>query len=446
MHEVLGPGLGVSDLVRLPGGASRETWGFTVSGARATPRRLVLRRDPPGAPVTGVAREAPLLEVASRAGVPVPRVLAASADPQLVGSAFVLMDHVEGETIPRRILRDDELAPARPALATQCGRILATIHSIDREQVEGLEEVDPLEQSRQILDLLGQARPVFELGLRWLAARRPPLERATLVHGDFRNGNLIVGPEGVRAVLDWELAHFGDPLEDLGWLCTRAWRFGADLPVGGFGSYEQLIRAYEAAGGRPVDPGALAWWQAVGTLRWGVLCIVQAQSHLSGVVRSVELAAVGRRVPEQEWDLLDSIEEAEGPGAVAESRPWTPEHGGRSGWVPNSSPTSVELLEAVQEYLEGEVAGASSGRDRFHARVAANVLATVSREISLGDQVERLHSAAMESLGVSDEAELSDAIRRGALDGRLLEVAGVLRVVVGAKLAVDHPGYARPAR
>jgi aminoglycoside phosphotransferase (APT) family kinase protein len=129
-----------------------------------------------------------------------------------------------------------------------------------------------------------------------------------VVHGDFRNGNLIVGPEGLRAVLDWELVHAGDPMEDLGWLCTKAWRFGnVDLPVGGFGTYDQLVGAYEKESGRVIDRDALRWWEVLGTLKWGVMCIMQATAHTSGAVRSVELAAIGRRVCENEWDLLELI-------------------------------------------------------------------------------------------------------------------------------------------
>jgi aminoglycoside phosphotransferase (APT) family kinase protein len=129
-----------------------------------------------------------------------------------------------------------------------------------------------------------------------------------VVHGDFRNGNLMVGPDGIRAVLDWELVHAGDAMEDLGWLCVKAWRFGnVDLPVGGFGRYEQLIDAYEDEAGRPLDRQALRWWEVLGTVKWGVMCIMQATAHTSGAVRSVELAAIGRRVCENEWDLLGLI-------------------------------------------------------------------------------------------------------------------------------------------
>jgi len=297
----------VGDLTRLPGGASRETWSFSVRGPDGTTRRLVLRRDPPGAPVSGLGLEAGLLQAAARAGVPVPRVIVAGDRSDGLGAAFMVMEFVEGETIPRRILRDAALAEVRPRLAGQCGQVLATLHRIPPAEVPGLAGGDALEQLRGLLDRLGQPHPAFELGMRWLAETRPARSGQSVVHGDFRNGNLIVGVEGIRAVLDWELAHLGDPLEDLGWLCVKAWRFGSALPVGGFGTVEQLVTAYEGAGGGPVDAASLHWWQVLGTLRWGIICIVQALTHTTGALRSVELAAIGRRVCEVEWDLLELL-------------------------------------------------------------------------------------------------------------------------------------------
>ena len=174
----------------------------------------------------------------------------------------------------------------------------------------GLERPDPLPTWRAMLDGLGQPHPAFELAAA-VATRPPAAERGArrIVHGDFRNGNLIVGPEGVRAVLDWELAHVGDPMEDLGWLCVKAWRFGVDdSRVGGFGDEADLFAAYESAGGGPVDPAVVRWWEVLGTLKWGIMCIVQAMTHLSGATRSVELAAIGRRVCENEWDLLELVD------------------------------------------------------------------------------------------------------------------------------------------
>ncbi|HEY5024342.1 MAG TPA: phosphotransferase family protein [Acidimicrobiales bacterium] len=307
VSAALGSPVDVESVARLPGGASRETWSFVARHADRTTTKLVLRRDPPGAPISGLRLEAALVRAAARAGVPVPRVVVAGDETAGLDATFMIMEFVEGETIARRILRDDRFADVRPLLAAQCGRALAAIHRIPAVEIPGLAGGDPLEQLRGLLDRLGQPHPAFELGLRWLAGSRPARSAETVVHGDFRNGNLIIGPDGIRAVLDWELAHRGDPLEDLGWLCVKAWRFGASLPVGGFGTVEELLAAYEDAGGRAVDAGALHWWQVLGTLRWGIICIVQALTHTTGAVRSVELAAIGRRVCEVEWDLLELL-------------------------------------------------------------------------------------------------------------------------------------------
>ncbi|MEV4806017.1 phosphotransferase family protein [Nonomuraea sp. NPDC049421] len=326
VEAAFGAGAEVVTCTRLPGGASRETWALDVVTGTGERHDLILRLDSPGLPAhdsaggvgLGLAVEARLMRAAAEAGVPVPEIVAC-------GPSYILMTRVAGETIPRRILRDDAFAAARPLLARQCGQALAAIHrmplSVAPPDVPpagppagpptgppaGPE--DPLVRWRAVLDQLGEPHPVFELALRRLAAGRPPARPPALVHGDFRNGNLIVGPEGIRAVLDWELAHAGDPLEDLGWLCVKAWRFGSPLPVGGFGGYDELIRAYEEAGGRPVDRESLRWWETFGVLKWGVICVMQTMRHLRGGARSVELAAIGRRVCETEWDLLGLLRE-----------------------------------------------------------------------------------------------------------------------------------------
>lgn len=301
----------VDDVRRVAGGSSRETWVFTADGDR-----LVLRRDPPGAPARSErAAEVELLKRADEAGVPVPKVLRSATDGEALGSPGFVMEHVPGEAIAPRILRKDEFAEARPRMAAQCGEILARLHTIPTDGLEGIERAgnDPaaeaMERYREILDSTGEPHPAFEIGFRWLADRKPEPDRVTLVHGDFRNGNFLVGPDGIRAVLDWELAHTGDPWEDLGWLCTRSWRFGAPGEVGGFGDREDLYRAYEEVSGRPVDRDAVRWWEIFGSLKWGVMTMMQAFTHLWGHVRSVELAAIGRRTVECEYDLLTLIRE-----------------------------------------------------------------------------------------------------------------------------------------
>lgn len=414
----------VEGLARLSGGASRETWAFSLDG-----RPLVLQRERAGGIRTGggMAAEAALIRAAGEAGVPVAEVVATGDDDGL-GAPWLVAERVDGETIPRRILRDDALADARAGLAAQCGAALAALHGIDPDTLDGLHELDQVQQFRDLVDVLGQPHPVFELTFRWLEERRPPPSGRAVVHGDFRHGNLIVGPDGLRAVLDWELAHLGDPLEDLGWLCVRAWRFGGDGPVGGFGSREDLYEAY----GRPVDRDAAHWWEVLGTLKWGVMCIIQAATHLTGQTRSMELAAIGRRVCEQEYDLLGLLD----PQGRA-----TPTPAGDVGRGPHDVPTAAQLVEAVREWVETDAREATEGRVQFHTRVAATVLSTVERELTLGPSMADAHEARLAALGVESEADLAVRIRSGEWSTGDRNLLDALWQTTVDKLAVANPRY-----
>ena len=161
---------------------------------------------------------------------------------------------------------------------------------------------------RRTLDKVDSPWPALELGLRWLHERRPKHARRTLVHGDFRTGNFIVGTEGMRAVLDWEIAHAGDPMEDLGYLCMRTWRFGGKGPVGGFGERTDLFAAYEKASGIAVEPEEARFWEVAGAMRWALGCVRRGYAYRHQSDRKLEFAAVGRRVEEPTYDLLNVIE------------------------------------------------------------------------------------------------------------------------------------------
>ena len=308
MPEQLANVLGVAsvhEVVRLSGGASRETFRFTARGhlADSVGDVRILQRQRAGSE-RSVADEVAVLGAAKDAGVPVPEVLAWSADPSLLGAPFMVLTHVAGETIARKIQRDARYATAREVLPAQLGDALARLHGVPTAAVADLVEVDQLSQYREVLDTLAQPHPAFELAFRWLGDNRPTTNRRVILHGDFRLGNVIVDERGLAAVLDWELAHLGDPMEDLGWLCVKAWRFGGKAPVAGLGSYDELFAAYEVASGVAVDPQVVRWWETLGTLKWGIMCIMQTTAHLTGTSRSHELAAIGRRVCENEHDLF----------------------------------------------------------------------------------------------------------------------------------------------
>jgi len=298
----------VDRMVPLTGGASADTWSLDVVDAAGGAHPLIVRR---GAGRGGVslgldARLEPLVQrAAGNASVPTAEVIAIFDD-SVLGTGYV-MRRLSGETIPRKLLRDPAYAAALSRLAGDCAAALAAIHAAPLDRLPAMPELPAAEQ----LDLLeslhrsiGQPVPTFELGLRWLHDNLPPPGRLCLVHGDFRMGNFLLDERGLVAVLDWELAHLGDPMEDIAWLCTRAWRFGGRGAVGGFASREDFYQAYGE-----VDPGRVHFWAVLSALKWGIICQLQSFVHLRGELPSVERAVIGRRVTEAELDLLLVLEE-----------------------------------------------------------------------------------------------------------------------------------------
>jgi aminoglycoside phosphotransferase (APT) family kinase protein len=430
-HEELAGALGrrlggrVHDLRRLSGGASRLTSAFELDTGGGPARPLILQLDRGGsAPRGRVRMEGDLLRAAAGAGVPVPDVVALGERDE-VGASWLVAERLEGETIPRKILRDDEWAAARRALTEQAGRALAAVHTIDPATIAGLAPSDPLGDPLPFLDALGEVRPALELGVRWLAAHRPPDGPRLTVHGDYRLGNFLVGPDGLRGVLDWELAHTGDPAEDIGWLCAPAWRFGGRGEVGGFGTLPDLLAAYTAAGGEAVTPARVHWWQVYATVKWATICALQASSHLSGVARSVELATIGRRVCENEWDLFGLL----GTPPPATAGPLAAD----GPTAPFGRPTAAELVEDVMERGEG---GA-----RFQARVARNALGIAERELRLGPAIATAHATRLAGLGFADDAALAGALRSGVLDAEWESIAPVLAASARDQLLVANPSY-----
>jgi aminoglycoside phosphotransferase (APT) family kinase protein len=309
-HEELEQGLArvmnaasITHLQRLSGGASRETWRFAADGDE-----FVLQRVRPGT-IGGFQVEPRVLSAAYQAGVPVAELVVNGADSTELKSPFMIVRAVEGETIARKILRDEEFDDARKVITSQLGVAAAHLHQIDVSSIPGLIADDQVERFQTVLRDLGEPHPVFEAAFRWLEINKPDSTSACLVHGDYRLGNVMVNNQGLAAILDWELAHIGDPMEDLGWLCVRAWRFGGAFPVAGLGTYEELFDAYASVTGIRPNTEVVRWWEILGTLKWGIICISQAATHLTGIARSHELAAIGRRVCENEYDLIELLTE-----------------------------------------------------------------------------------------------------------------------------------------
>lgn len=313
--QFYGSGATVERLVRLSGGASQETWSLDVEHSGIVDE-LILRRVPGGVSVArnfeaiDLGTEAKLLGCAEHT-VPTPKVLKVFDPSSEIGEAF-LMNRIAGQTIARKILRDDVYENARQCLTAQCGKALSGIHAIPIEQLPTLPKsggLDQLAKYETIYRGFDIPRPVFELTMAWLKKNQPQPVDPVLVHGDFRLGNLIVNEHGLAAVLDWELAHLGDPREDIAWLCVNSWRFGqSQNRVGGFGHLNELLDAYEASGGQNFSADQIDWWEILGSLKWGIMCMIMYEAFRSGSDPSVERAAIGRRVSETEIDLLNLME------------------------------------------------------------------------------------------------------------------------------------------
>ena len=301
----------IVNLEPLTGGASKEIWKFEVN-ANGKSDRYILRR---GSGVEGplaikTSDEAKIQKTVRKLGAQVPEIVAVSSVDEELGDAYI-MKFVYGESIARKILRDEEYKNTLPKLAFECGQSIAKIHQADINEFPFLPSKTVFEQINDLYQTyvsFNQPSPVFEYTHLWLKKQNFGEINDALVHGDFRLGNIIVDKDGLKSVIDWELAHIGNPLQDLGWICGNSWRFGnTDKVVGGFGDLTDLLKGYNSVSNYHVDENMVKAWQVFGTFRWGVICLIQASAHLTGSINSVEKAAIGRRVSETEIDIVDLL-------------------------------------------------------------------------------------------------------------------------------------------
>ncbi len=334
----------------------------------------------------------------------------------------------------------DQFESVRPGLARRCGEILGRIHSIDW-RAAGLDAQLPRVDPAELVEVTWSAyrelqlpEPMIDYCYRWLLQNLPQAPRQCLVHGDFRNGNLMVNQRGIEAVLDWELAHIGDPVRDLGWLCVNSWRFGRrELNVGGFGHVEDLLAGYHDACGIEVSAQELHFWEVFGSFWWSVTTLMMADAWRRGEVPSLERPVIGRRSSEAQMDAVNLLI----PGDVS---------------LPAATPTGErlpqlqELLQAVSGFVAETAVPQLQGRERFMARVAVNALGIAQREATLGPALDAGELQRLQSL--LEEPGALQALRWKLVerlrDGLPLDTPGLaqhLRQTVAGQLAIDQPGY-----
>ena len=448
LRATVGGCTGLKSVERLSGGASQETYRIVIATAGGGERPLAMRRAPGGVKgdhptAPGLAVEALLMQVARANGVPEPDVFHVLEPADGLGEGFV-MEWLDGEALGARIVRAPELDAIRPQLAYQCGQALARIHQIDLDG-SGLRDRLSTVPTEAFVHLMCERyheyrdpQPMIDYSARWLLEHLPADVPHALVHNDFRNGNIMFGPAGIVAVLDWEVAHIGDPMRDLGWICTNSWRFGRrDLPVGGFGSYEDLFAGYESISGTPVDPERVKFWEVFGSFWWAIGCLSMAEHFRSGPDKTVERPAIGRRSSECQVDCVNLLI----PGPVSLVAATTTDDG--------AMPRIDELLVSVRDFLHGDVMAQTEGRTNFMARVAGNSLDIVLRDAAIGPELRRREKDRLATLLDGDphadlatlKWELVNALRSGAMPLDEPGLVEYLREAVVNQVAIDQPKY-----
>jgi aminoglycoside phosphotransferase (APT) family kinase protein len=318
LKQITGGPVTITNVSKLSGGAIQENWALDAAirnGDWVGNHELVLRCDAKSGVATSHSRaeEFTLLKIARQAGVRVPMPCLLCDDPSVLERRFFLMHRVSGVAAGHKLVRLANM----PHLAHELGENLARIHTIkppcDDLAFLGSPPDNPAKTTialyRNYLDAFAESHPAIEWGLRWLEVNTPDGGETVLCHRDYRTGNYMVEDGHLRAVLDWEFAGWSDPLEDIGWLVAKCWRFGKnELEAGGIGKREEFYQGYEHVSGKAIDRKAIYFWEVMAHVRWAVIACQQAARHVSGEEHSLELALTAHVIPELELEILSMTE------------------------------------------------------------------------------------------------------------------------------------------
>lgn len=433
---------------RLTSGASRIT--FEVSTiCKGKPKKLALRINPADLNEDGLmsqriapSSEAEVMKLARSAGIPTPEIIYIFDEEDDLGEGY-LMDWMEGESVGSKISRGEEFKAIRPVLAKQCGQILGRLHSIDisatglETVLEKLKPIDYVSQQYKIYKSLKVQRPMIEYVARWLLENPPRDRPLCLVHNDFRNGNLLVNKlSGISGVLDWEIAHIGNPIRDIGWLCTPSWRFGVSKnTVGGFGMLNDLLASYEASGGSKLEQEELKFWMIFGSFWWAIACLLMEKSYENGEDKSIERPIIGRRISECEVDCVNLLI----PGKTSFNTKKMIEF--------LESQRDPLLITSVKEYVKKEMVEKAKGRKKFLATIACNALDITLREYKYKKHFTRAEQKQLQLLlkrkgdlsGL--RSEIASAIQNKNISLDCEGLKQYLRDSTLLKILIDQPNY-----
>lgn len=414
-----------------------ESWLIEYGG-----KAFVLRRMPPGMTELGgigLSSEARLIKLARDGGVKAPQVCGIIEESDDLGSGF-LMEKIEGETLPHKIFRDSSYSTAVQNLTQDCAAELTKIHAMN---VDDFTDILDAKSPQQMIDNLYsdyQASqcpiPVFEAAFSWLRENMPEDRAHTILHGDFRMGNLMIDENGISGVLDWELAHIGDPAQDVAYLCTPSWRFGNyHKTVGGFGGLDAFLEAYTQLSGLSIPKADIQFWMIYSSLWWATVCFSMTNTWRNAEDRGLERIVIGRRVSECVVDVLILLEDVMSLRApkIAWKLPSDPEHIGQ--------PDEAELLTALIAWDSDAVIPTAEGHALFQARVARNALGILKREALYSPIFAQQQSARLDKLGLNTES-LCARLATGELTLSNPDVLNHLRYGALEALSIDQPKYA----
>ncbi|WP_137389404.1 phosphotransferase family protein [Rhodoligotrophos defluvii] len=327
LRTAIGSDVELSPLHRYTVGFSWVTYGFSAKwheNGSAISRDLILRVGPPNG-LFGPYKASPealTLQALAKSAVPVPGLYWYSDESNVFGAPFFICDRVEGEA-PIPWTADggpafDEQSRAR--LGEQFVTALAALHNFDWRGTPAAHIGGATDTSRTaaaqidywegLMRQWSQRRyPILEWAVLWFREHAPAAPRISIVHGDYRIGNFLEREGSITAILDWELVHLGDPMEDLGWICLQAWRGRAPYMCHLL-TREELHQRYSALTGLPVDPAAVAYWEAFGTFKLAVMHLGATYCYETRGFNDLRMAAMGIQIPRMLLQVESAVERA----------------------------------------------------------------------------------------------------------------------------------------
>lgn len=306
----------IDNLLPITAGNARQAWEFDVrwldGGRERKVSCVMLRQAEAGQLETDLVPEFKIVKALWGSGVPVAQALWIDIEGRWLERPSFIMEKVAGASDFFALLKPESAAASR-AIAQQLAAIAARLHSLDWRKLG----VDCLPAATAETTAAGQIAyweslflkhrmepyPVMVAAFIWLKRHTPIAGRISIVHGDFRFGNFLYQGDRINAMLDWEMTHLGDPVEDIAWAYRSLWSPAAFL------SLEEFVRRYTELGGMAVDPGNLLFYRLLGEVKHSIISLTGARSFIDGRSRNLFLADRAATVPSYLMQFLDWLPE-----------------------------------------------------------------------------------------------------------------------------------------